>query len=268
MIPFPATVQRLTDTIGIALDARAKGLVAIPCHPGTKVPAVKWKPWQATMPPLDLQRAWFADTRVNVAIITAGLVVFDCDDPAKADLVLAACGDTPHKVRTPRGGLHLGYRKRAGVAVTNQVKIKGLPIDIRTDGGLEVIPTSRTDRGRYEWIGPGLLPPALLPVAKVGWTRTRVRRALHTVTPVDDADVMARRARAYLAHVEGAISGQRGHDRTMRVAGILIQKFGLSIERAWPLITEWNETCEPPWTDVELLHKLRDAERLKDRYTQ
>ena len=46
----------------------------------------------------------------------------------------------------------------------------------------------------------------------------------------EDGDVMVRRARAYLARVEGAVSGQRGHDRTMRAAGILIQKFGLTID--------------------------------------
>src|SRR5207249_4186347 len=96
--------------------------------------------------------------------------------------------------------------------------------------------------------------------------RTRVRRVLRPVVPSDDGDVMVRRARAYLAHVEGAVSGQRGHDRTMRVAGILIQKFGLSIEQAWPLFLAWNEQCEPPWSAKELLHKLQDAERLKSRY--
>ena len=82
--------------------------------------------------------------RTNIAIITSGLVLFDCENPEEADRVLEHCGETSHKLRSPGGGLHLGYRKRKGVALSNQVKIKGLPIDIRTDGGLEMIPNSET----------------------------------------------------------------------------------------------------------------------------
>src|SRR5437763_726333 len=103
---------------------------------------------------------------------------------------------------------------------------------------------------------PGTHAPA------VTWQRWQTELppsgTLRPVEPIEDADVMVRRARAYIAHVEGAISGQRGHDRTMRMAGILIQKFGLSIEQAWPLILEWNRQCEPPWSERELLHKLQD----------
>ena len=67
-------MKTLPDTTGpleVALDARAKGIVAIPCD--GKVPLVKWKPWQAELPPLETQREWFRDTRVNVAIITTGM---------------------------------------------------------------------------------------------------------------------------------------------------------------------------------------------------
>ena len=138
------------------------------------------------------------------------------------------------------------------------MRIKGQPIDIRTDGGLELVPNSETEHGRYEWLGDGLLPIAELPVAKIGWTRDRTRRELKAVA-TDGPDAAVRRAHAYLATVEGAVSGQRGHDRTFRAACVLIQKFGLTVERAWPLFLEWNEQCEPPWSEKELLHKLQDA---------
>ena len=73
-------------------------------------------------------------------------------------------------------------------------------------------------------------------------------------------DIMVRRARAWLACVEGAISGQSSHSRTFRVACKLThpfpQGFGLSFEQARPLIKEWNEQCEPMWSDAELTHKL------------
>lgn len=250
------------NNLAIALDARSKGIVAIPCRPGTKVPAIGWKKWQSAIPPMELQRHWFRDP-CNIAIITTGFVVFDCDDPAKAELVIEKCGATPHKLRTPRGGIHLGYRRRQNVAVTNQVKIKGMDIDIRTDGGLELIPMSETECGRYEWLGPGLHSLSDLPVAKVGWTRDHRQRTIRLLDPIADASQAVRRARAYLATIEGAVSGQRGHDRTMRVAGILVQKFGLSIADALPIILDWNQKCQPPWNEKELLHKLQDALRLR-----
>src|SRR5947208_11908873 len=96
------------NNIAAALEALDKGFVPIPCHPGTKVPAVKWKEWQTTMPTEDQVREWF-DVERNIAIITTGMVLFDCDDPAQAERVLAECGDTTHKILTPGGGVHLGF---------------------------------------------------------------------------------------------------------------------------------------------------------------
>ncbi|MGL4555392.1 MAG: bifunctional DNA primase/polymerase [Gemmataceae bacterium] len=254
------------DNLGAALDALAKGIAPIPVVEGTKTPAVKWKEWQGKLPPEELVREWFAGTRRNIAIVCTGLVVFDCDELAKAEVVLAECGDTPHKLTTPRGGVHLGYRRRKGVTLLNQVKIKGLPIDIRTDGGLELIPASVTEHGEYRWLGE-LRPADELPLAKIGWTRERARqRARRAVTPLPaeaalgtDRQQLVRRARGYLATIEGAISGQRGHDRTFRAACVLARKFGLSFAEAWPLLLEWNEQCEPPWSEAELRHKLEDA---------
>ena len=72
--------------------------------------------------------------------------------------------------------------------------------------------------------------------------------------------VSYRPARAYIAKIEGAISGQGGHNVTFRVACALVLGFDLSIDEARPLIEEWNDTCQPPWSDKELEHKLADAE--------
>ena len=254
-----------TGNYALALAGDAIGHRFVPCAEGTKVPLVKWKRFQEERPTPDLYERWFRGTRNNIALLTGGMVLFDCDDPALAGRVIAECGDTPHKVRTPRGGVHLGYRKREGDEVRNRVRINGEPIDLRTDGGLEVLPNSRTSAGRYSWLGEGLIAIPELPAANIGWVRDRVGRTVQTIDVPPalelDRERLVRRARGYLARVEGAVSGQRGHDRTMRAAGILIQKFGLSIPEAWPLFKEWNETCEPPWRDCELLHKLQDAQK-------
>ncbi len=67
------------------------------------------------------------------------------------------------------------------------------------------------------------------------------------------------RARRYLAKCAPAISGQSGHDQTFKVACRAIKGFGLSVDEAWPLLLEYNQRCEPPWSEEELRHKAEDA---------
>lgn len=71
------------------------------------------------------------------------------------------------------------------------------------------------------------------------------------------------RARAYLATLPPAISGQHGHDRTFEAACRLVQGFGLLAEDALPLLREFNTRCQPPWSEEELRHKLEDAARIE-----
>lgn len=70
-----------------------------------------------------------------------------------------------------------------------------------------------------------------------------------------------RRAREYLAKIDPAISGQHGHDITYRAACTLVIDFDLSIDEARPLLAEFNERCQPPWTEAELDHKLESADK-------
>jgi hypothetical protein len=68
--------------------------------------------------------------------------------------------------------------------------------------------------------------------------------------------------RVYLAKLSPAVSGARGHSATFRAACECV-RFGLSDADALALLREWNGThCQPPWTDKELTHKLRDARRV------
>src|SRR5207249_10629752 len=67
------------------------------------------------------------------------------------------------------------------------------------------------------------------------------------------------RARAYLRKVPGAISGQYGHNTTFAVARKLVQGFGLGYDDTLALMCEYNEGCEPPWTEQALEHKVTDA---------
>lgn len=66
-------------------------------------------------------------------------------------------------------------------------------------------------------------------------------------------------ARAYLAKLPQAISGQGGHPATYRAASILANGFDLPWGDAWTLLQEFNQRCTPPWSEKELRHKLNDA---------
>jgi len=67
------------------------------------------------------------------------------------------------------------------------------------------------------------------------------------------------RARRYIARCPVAVSGQRGHDATFHVAAVLWNGFGLSEADTLMLLGEWNCGCQPPWSESELVHKVRSA---------
>ena len=67
------------------------------------------------------------------------------------------------------------------------------------------------------------------------------------------------RARRYLAAVPPAVAGQHGDLDTFKVCCRLVRGFALSDAAAVAVLTEWNARCEPPWSERELLDKLRRA---------
>ena len=72
------------------------------------------------------------------------------------------------------------------------------------------------------------------------------------------------RPRAYVAKLPPGISGSNGHGATFYAACILVQGFALDEEDALCLLREYNARCAPPWTERELLHKIKDAARKAD----
>src|SRR5206468_9796165 len=70
---------------------------------------------------------------------------------------------------------------------------------------------------------------------------------------------VSERARRYIARCPPAISGAGGHDATFHVAAVLVWGFALSETEALMLLQEWNQNCVPPWSEAELVHKVRSA---------
>lgn len=71
----------------------------------------------------------------------------------------------------------------------------------------------------------------------------------------------AERARRYLAAVPAAIQGQHGDAHTFRMCCRLVRGFALTNADAMRLLAEWNERCQPPWSEGELRDKLEHARR-------
>jgi len=68
------------------------------------------------------------------------------------------------------------------------------------------------------------------------------------------------RARRYISAVPGAISGGEGHNQTFKIAIALVHGFGLSLDDSFSLLLEYNAKCDPPWSESDLQHKLRDVD--------
>lgn len=67
------------------------------------------------------------------------------------------------------------------------------------------------------------------------------------------------RARRYIAKCPPAVSGQGGHNTTFHVASVLVHGFALGEADGMALLRGWNGSCRPPWSEADLLHKIRSA---------
>jgi hypothetical protein len=67
------------------------------------------------------------------------------------------------------------------------------------------------------------------------------------------------RIRKYLKRCPPAVSGQHGHDQTFKVAIALVWGFALRREVALAHLRAYNQTCQPPWSEAELEHKIDSA---------
>jgi hypothetical protein len=110
--------------------------------------------------------------------------------------------------------------------------------------------------------------------ASAGWANVerapRARRRLSREAPGRlplPTGEAALQARAHLAKLPPAVEGRGGDHQTYAAACLLVLDCGLSPEAALPLLLEYNERCEPPWTVEGLWHKLTaaDAQDRDDR---
>lgn len=75
------------------------------------------------------------------------------------------------------------------------------------------------------------------------------------MTPYDQAA-------SYLASIPPAVSGQNGHGQAFAAVRAIVWGFNLPVGDARALLAGWNRSCQPPWTERELDHKIQEADRV------
>ncbi|MCD8566795.1 MAG: bifunctional DNA primase/polymerase [Alphaproteobacteria bacterium] len=129
-----------------ALQYHSLDLPVIPCMGDNgKVACVKWACYRDRRPSYKEVTSWQSQfPKANVGLLTgavSGLTVVDIDTgkPEIINQMVSHFGDTPIKIKTPSGGMHLYYRFNDEQSHTG---IEGLPVDVRASGGYVIAPPS------------------------------------------------------------------------------------------------------------------------------
>ena len=272
-----------------------KGDVILPPERRGKAPVAEGWASQDALAHEDLASMWGqGEPGYNVGIRTgrvAGartcVVVVDLDSPQAVAWAEENLPETQVKVRTAKGQhwYYLCPPMRVGNRVRVRVGDEVLALDVKGDGGLVVGPASVHGTGH---IYRGLLPWTpervdSMPLFDPAWfgegaewegdEDPRVAEGAERRPPLyAPLESRRKRARAYLEHTPGTVSGQgTASADCLYYARALVFGLCLPPEEAARLMAqhEWNSRCtsaegEPyPWDMEELLHKCRDAYRLR-----
>jgi hypothetical protein len=171
----------------------------------------------------------------------------------------------------PRQVFHLKVHKDSPLALSGKPPDKNGMVHIgefRAEGGQSVIRGIHEDGCPYLW--PCSEAPITIDFDQIIWPdeielpwKPQARYAFGggsgTRFSQTEQNDLERRILAYLAGCPPAISGSGGHIQTLKVASQLVISFALGVEAAMPYLREYNNKCEPPWTEKELLHKAQEA---------
>lgn len=244
----------------------SKTFRVFPLIPGSKLPAIKSYPSEASQDEEKI-RKWaerFPDA--NVGIATDDLCAIDIDNKGekKGDdevllLELQGCEFHPtFEQITPTGGRHLIYRVDAPIKQGSNVLAPG--IDTRGKGGYVVGAGSITELGVYTAIERAISTAPDWLLARVGEQRKPRRRGLQEglASPISSQAVS--RAIDYLvSSAPLAKEGQGGDETTFKVAAKL-KDLGCDEATCVELMIErWNSRCEPPWALESLRGKVANA---------
>lgn len=263
-------------TLAVAASYVRRGWRVVPVPYQSKAPVISG--WQnLRISESDLDR-YFVGRLQNVGVLlgepSQQLVDVDLDHPCAVELAplhLPPSAAIFGRVGKPRS--HWIYYSTRSVATTTwRLPNRQMIVELRSNGAQTVFPGSIHESNEpIDWEehgDPSIVDPDLLQ-NQLQEIRNEVFRRLNLPLDRDrpssnsqrlsaPGSVVAR-ARRYLLRLPPAVSGQGGHNVTFRAACALVLGFGLDRDEALMVLAEWNKTCQPPWSDNELQHKVCDA---------
>lgn len=205
--------------------------------------------------------------KANVGLATgepSGVFVLDVDDPHSLSALEAKHEPLPTTwtVESSSGKRHVYFRfEQRCRTLKNAVKFCG-SLDVRTTGGYVLLPPSVHASGNeYRWlVSPADTPLADCPDWLYALLPKHETEAKNETQTIERAFTLAERCRLYLERTPPAISGESGHNHTLGVVCRCVEYFGsLTDSELLESLDDWNERCEPPWTEKELRHKIKAA---------
>lgn len=262
--------------LGLALHwllppgAEAKGRDA---KPGKSPVHARWQK-RSLLTPSELRAEWRPGFNLGlrtgyVSGARFPLVAVDCDDDAAIRWAAASLPYTPLHAET-RQGAHLFFALPPEGGVATRQGVAGLHLDVRgTGGNLVLAPSIHPSGYVYRWAhAPTEAMLRALPVVRDEMfpTAEPARKSAPVVSSLPPRTVTAdaiERARRWLAKRDPAVSGQAGHTWTYGTALYVLNAFELDEAAALHVLQEWNARCDPPWSEAELLRKVREATKAR-----
>ena len=253
-----------------ALRYCARGQRVLPIQPREKAPAGHLAPrgvHDASGDPRVVRDWWARVPDANIAIaVPPEWFVVDIDPRNGGDAELERLqhrhGRLPDTItaQTGSGGTHLLFSRPTGLQLRGKL---GQGIDLLGVGRYFLVaPSIHPSGGVYRWTstkGAQIAPP---PAWLTSLARAPVEAHVPRPPEVGCSSSRIDRARKYLERVPPAISGSGGHAHTFAVAQKLVRGFALDEGTAFAILSDWNRTCEPPWSARELARKINQAVNL------
>jgi hypothetical protein len=229
--------------------------------------------WQtAASTDLTVLRDWFAPgilaPNLGVVCGPSNVVCIDIDPRNGGEETFAALtaelGALPATLTADSGGggTHYVFRRPSGELESKL----GKGVDLLRDSRQFLVEPSLHPSGvAYRW-QPGRAPDeiaiATLPEAWIKRARRSTKRP-SSMPIIISNDVRVDRARKYLAKLPAAIQGDNGSTATFNAVACVMFGFDLDPDTTYSIIaSDYNQRCDPPWSERELHHKIRSvAER-------
>lgn len=224
-------------------------------------------PALATTDPHQIRLWWTAWPDANIGgAMGPDLIAIDIDPAKGGDDSWESLGldEDTLTTRTGSGGTHLFYLAAPHQDVSRlRNRQEVLPgIDVRAAGGYVVLPGSVHEcGGEYEWlcgISTAELPDELYDL--IASDPAAERAPEHTPRSSPPLGERILRAQKHVRELSPAISGRGGHSSLFTAACAAVRGYDLPRPAARLVLEEFNERCIPPWSPVELEHKLAQAE--------